>query len=155
RSANLASYTYTYNNPVRLVDPTGREPEERWAQELEAAIDELPARYYARDVMTNPAWNEPAREFVGNMVEHQFCQRVGQAACAEGGHAFVAQMTMTAAVGVTLVGRGESWINNPAAQESGKLVQEATQRQLDRGWSSLLRDNLNPTQQEAYRTDVR
>ena len=30
RSANLAAYTYSYNNPVRLVAPDGRAHEDKW-----------------------------------------------------------------------------------------------------------------------------
>ncbi len=131
RSSNLAPYTYTYNNPVRLVDPAGKAPEEKWLEEYEAAIDDLPAKYEARRVLTDPniGINNIASDIVGSLADHRFCERVGADACSGGAFEYISGMTTAA-------------------------TKEATDRQLSRGWSELLKSNLSASEQQAYRDDL-
>ncbi|MFD4635914.1 SpvB/TcaC N-terminal domain-containing protein [Lentzea sp. NPDC058436] len=149
RSANLAAYTYSYNNPVRLVDPDGRAPEDKWLEEYEKTIDEMPARYQARRVLTesDPDGLQIAPEIIGGLVDQRFCERMG-VDCGKAMQ-FIAGVTMMAAIGVN-----SNVPTNAATNESAKLVQEATKRQLSRGWDEIMK-SLKGDQATAYQNALK
>jgi RHS repeat-associated protein len=159
RPVNLAAYTYTYNNPVRLIDPSGATPEEHWLAEYEKTIDELPSRYDARRVLTDPdSYNTdiPAG-LVGALADHRFCERVGADACSQGALQATFGSTTQFMVGAAttfVIGTGSAMLENPGAKESARLVKESVDRQLTRGWSELIRNHLSPDEQRAYQNDL-
>ncbi|MBP2329516.1 RHS repeat-associated protein [Kibdelosporangium banguiense] len=158
--ANLASYTYTYNNPVRLTDPSGTTPEESWLQEYDKAIDEVPSRYDARRALTQPGvYNTPiAPAIAGAIVDRRFCERVGADACANGAleaiHSATTQHFVGPVLGTVIVGRASTLLEQPGVKESVGLVRDAVDRQLARGWPDLIRNHLSPAEQGEYTKEL-
>jgi RHS repeat-associated protein len=123
--------------------------QERWLAEYDKAIDDLPAKYHAREVLSDPDKAESmGGEIVGALVDKRFCERVGNEECA------AAFEFLAASIFVVTVAP-QSLKNLEKGDESAKIVTEATKRQLAGGWSKVIADNLSEEEMTAYQNDLK
>jgi hypothetical protein len=112
------------------------------------AIDDLPGRYRANDVLSDPTMAESlGGEIVGAMVDKRFCERVGTEECA------AAFESVAASIFVVTVAPLE-FSDLDKADESAKLVEGATRRQLAGGWSKIIDKNLTDEEMRAYQNEL-
>ncbi len=126
-----------------------QEQTDRWVAEYEKAIDDLPAKYKAREILSDPAMmGSPTYELVIALADEKFCERVGND-CANP-MAFSAVGAATTVVSIWGLGKAD-----PAGAESTRLIKNATDRVLAGGWQKLLDENLSDEEKRTYNDNLK